>query len=168
MPLEDLVKQLNIIDPRDVAIGLNDRKDSLTVLLKKSNTVYVDVVPEVPFPITFPNFVILKSRDGTDVCILKDARKLDKVSLSNLKRLLDKLYFIPKITKIISLEATGDRFEWDTLTDRGRRRFSTRGRSSVTFIGNKIVITDTDDNIYKIEDVKKLDKRSRSIIHSTF
>ncbi|HIE14138.1 TPA: DUF1854 domain-containing protein [Candidatus Bathyarchaeota archaeon] len=168
MPLKDLVKKLNIVKPRDIAIKLNEKKDTLTILLKRSSTVYTNVIPEVPFPISHPHFVILKKLNGADVCIIKDISKLDKISCENLKKLLDKLYFIPRIEKIVSLEASGDKFEWETITDKGRRRFNTKGRSSVIFIGDKIVISDTNDNIYQIDNIKSLDKRSRSIIQSIF
>ncbi|KYH42090.1 MAG: ABC transporter ATP-binding protein [Candidatus Bathyarchaeota archaeon B26-2] len=168
MPLKDLIKNLNIVNPKDVTIRLNEKKDSLTLLLKGENAIYTDVIPEMPFPISYPEFVILKDAKGSDICTIKNMKKLDKESRRNLERLLDKMYFIPKIVKIIRLEASGDKFEWETITNKGRRRFKTRGRSSVTFIGNKIVISDTDDNLYEIEDIQSLDRKSKAIIQSTF
>lgn len=39
---------------------------------------------------------------------------------------------------------------------------------SIIVMGNRIVITDTDDNVYEIEDFWKLDRKSRGEMESTF
>jgi len=166
MPLKDFLKILNLVDPKDVTIKLNEEND--TLILKNKDAIYTDVTPERPFPISHPEFVILKDSKNRDICTIKDIGKLDRESRKNLEKLLDKLYFIPKIVKIIRLEASGDQFEWETITNRGRRKFNTRGRGSVTFIENKIVITDTYQNLYEIENIQKIDERSKRIIRSIF
>jgi len=165
MPLKDFLKKLNLADPKDVTIKLNEKHDAL--IIKNRNTVYTNVTPEKPFPISHPEFVILKTKDH-DICTIKDTNKLDRESRKNLEKLLDKLYFIPKIVKITRLEASGDKFEWETITNRGKRKFNTRGRRSITFIGNKIVISDTYQNLYEIENIQNIDEKSRKIIKSIF
>jgi len=166
MPLKDFLKVLNLVDPKDVTIKLNEEND--TLILKNKGAIYTDVIPERPFPISHPEFVIFKDSKNRDICTIKDIGKLDRESRKNLEKLLDKLYFIPKIVKIIRLEASGDKFEWETITNRGRRKFNTRGRESVTFIENKIIITDTYQNLYEIESIQKIDERSKKIIQSIF
>ena len=78
------------------------------------------------------------------------------------------LYFIPNITKITRLETTGDKFEWETETDRGYRKFTTRGRRSTVFIENKMVIVDIYENLYQVENLEDFDEKSINIIQSTF
>ena len=166
MTLKTFIEKLNIVRPEEISICLDEEKNVL--FLRYKNTLYQEVVPERPFPISYPEFVILKDSKGDDICSIKDIRKLDDKSRASLEKLLDTLYFIPKILKIIRLEATGDRFEWETETERGKRSFTTRGRRSILFLGNKMVITDTDDNLYQVEDIGALDEKSRKIIQSTF
>jgi len=166
MPLKDFLKILNIVDPKDVAIKLNEKNDAL--IIKNKDAIYTNVIPERPFPISHPEFIILKDAKDHDICTIKDISKLDRESRKNLEKLLDKLYFIPKIVEIVRLEASGDKFEWETITNRGRRKFNTRGRESITFIENKIIITDTYHNLYEIENIQKIDERSKKIIQSIF
>lgn len=80
---------------------------------------------------------------------------------------MDKIYFIPRILEIGRIETSGDEFEWETVTDRGPREFRTRGRMSVISMGNRIIITDMNDNVYEIENLHQLDAKSRGEIEAT-
>jgi phosphopentomutase len=91
---------------------------------------------------------------------------MDEESKKNLEELLDKLYFMPKIKKVRKLETSGDEFVWTVETDRGQREFRTRGRRSISRAGDKIVIIDTNDNVYVAEDLYKMDKKSRELLES--
>jgi len=166
LPLIDFLKTLNLVDPKDLKIGFNETGNALRLTV--GDKTYTGVIPVRPFPVSLPEFVILRDAQGVEICMIKDARKLDSQSRKSLESLLDKIYFIPKIVKIEGLETSGDEFEWETLTDRGPRKFRTRGRMSIIVMGNRIVITDTDDNVYEIEDFWKLDRKSQGEIDSTF
>ena len=166
MSLRNLVEKLGIVDPADLTLRPNNEKNVLYLQLGSKR--YSNVVPEKPLPISHPEFVILKDEEGSDICTIRDVSGLDEVSGKALKSVLEKLYFIPKIVRVLRLEAAGDRFEWATETERGHREFTTRGRMSITFIGKKMVISDSDDNLYEIEDIDSLDDRSRRMIESTF
>jgi hypothetical protein len=166
MSLRKLVGKLNIAVPADVDIKHAARKNVLDLQLGAKK--YSNVVPEKPFPISHPEFVILKDEQGSDICTIRDISELDEESGKVLEGVLEKLYFIPKIARVLRLDAAGDRFEWVTETERGRREFTTRGRMSITFIGEKMVISDAEDNLYQIENINSLDDRSRRMIESTF
>jgi len=45
--------------------------------------------------------------------------------------------------------------------------FRTKERMSIIPVGNRIIITDINDNVYEIDDVSKLDEKSRKKIEST-
>jgi len=160
------VKGINFVEPNNLSISLDAEGDLIVLNLR--NTRFHNVIPERPFPVSDPVFVILKDVEGNDICTIRDTGKLDKKSRENLEKILNRLYFIPKITRINELDSVGDKFEWDTETKKGKRKFTTRGRDSIIFIGKKIIISDIDDNIYQIENVSALDTRSTNMIQSTF
>lgn len=165
MPLSDFLKNLNILDPKKVRVLLKEQEDTLELIV--DGKVLPGLIPSRPFPITYPGFIIFRDSYGTDVCILKNYMELDEESRANLQKVLDKIYFIPKILRIKRIETSGDEFLWEVLTDKGPRSFRTRGRMSVIQMGNRIVITDINDNIYEIEDLHNLDSRSINEIETT-
>ncbi|TLN20443.1 DUF1854 domain-containing protein [bacterium] len=161
------------------------RMDRIRITL--DGVAHEDVVPRRPFPISIPEFIIFvktpppaqaaagdaaaKGKEGEEpqsqeICMLKDYRELDEKSRLNIERVLEKLYFIPRVLKVERLETSGDEFEWEIMTDRGERVFHTRSRRQVINMGTRIVVIDTHDNIYHIEDVGKLDGRSRMLLET--
>jgi len=163
-----------------------NRMDRIRVTL--DGVTHEDVVPRRPFPLSIPEFIIFvktqpqaqatagdaaakKGKEGEEpqsqeICMLKDYRELDEQSRLNIERVLEKLYFIPRVLKVERLETSGDEFEWEILTDRGPRVFHTRSRRQVINMGKRIVVIDTHDNIYHIEEVGKLDGRSRMLLET--
>lgn len=165
MPLADFLSKLNILDPRKTKVILEERENSLRLLV--DGKLLTGLMPAKPFPITYPNFTIFRDSYGVDVCIVKNCAELDPESKKNLQIILDKAYFIPIISKIIEIETSGDECAWETTTDRGPAKFRTRGRMSVISMGNRIIITDTNDNVYEIEDIDTLDARSKEEFEAT-
>ena len=191
MPLRDFLVQLNIVQASSMRIEPGSRMDRIRVTL--DGVPHDDVVPRRPFPISIPEFIIFvqtqppaqatagdataaaaagKEKGGggepqsQEICMLKDYRELDERSRLNLEGVLEKLYFIPLVLKVERLETSGDEFEWEIMTDRGERVFHTRSRRQVINMGTRIVVIDTHDNIYHIEDVGKLDGRSRMLLET--
>ncbi|MEM3040758.1 MAG: DUF1854 domain-containing protein, partial [Nitrososphaerota archaeon] len=115
----------------------------------------------------YPEFIIFKDSSDVDVCTIRNYKDLDPESRRNLEVLLEKMYFIPTVLRIDEIETSGDEFQWEVLTDRGPRSFRTRGRMSVIQMGNRIIITDIHDNVYEIEDLYKLDAKSRREVEAT-
>jgi len=188
MPLRDFLVQLNIVQPSSMRIEPGSRMDRIRVTL--DGILHDDVIPRRPFPLSIPEFIIFvqtqppaqvtagdataakKEKGGgeepqsQEICMLKNYRELDEQSLLNLEGVLEKLYFIPRVLKVERLETSGDEFEWEILTDRGLRVFHTRSRRQVINMGTRIIVIDTHDNIYHIEDVGKLDGRSRMLLET--
>ena len=165
MPLADFLSQLNILDPKQVKVTFDEKENSLR--LNVNGRLLCGLTPAKPFPVTHPEYIVFKDSYGVDVCIVRNYYELDDESKKNLQALLDKMYFIPKILRIDRIDTSGDEFEWDILTDKGPRVFRTRGRMSVIPVGNRVIITDVNDNVYEIEDVSQLDEKSRREIEST-
>lgn len=189
MPLRDFLVQLNIVQASSMRVEPGSRMDRVRVTL--DGIPHDDVIPRRPFPLSIPEFIIfvktqppaqVTAGDATaakkvekggaeepqnqEICMLKNYRELDEQSRLNLEGVLEKLYFIPRVLKVERLETSGDEFEWEILTDRGPRVFHTRSRRQVINMGTRIIVIDTHDNIYHIEDVGKLDGRSRMLLET--
>ncbi|MBO3802778.1 MAG: DUF1854 domain-containing protein [Candidatus Brockarchaeota archaeon] len=175
-PLSDFLVQLNLVQAKDLKVELGKRLDRVRITVNGLD--YDNVVPKLPFPLSVPHFVIFvqasppSSGNGGDgpqnqeVCMLKDYRELDERSRDVLEEVLQRIYFIPRVLKVEKLETSGDEFEWEILTDRGRRTLHTRGRRNVISMGARIIIIDTHENIYQVEDVRKLDGKSRMLLET--
>jgi len=160
--IKDYIKRLNIIEPEDLRVREDGRRNSLEINIR--GKVYRNVIPKKPFPLTNPQLVIFTQKDypNGDICTLRDYRLLDAESKRCLEKYLSKVCFIPVIERIQSIRYKGEVYEWKVETSRGLRVFHTRGRRSIyRFEEGKVSITDTNDNIYLITDVSKLDRKSR-------
>lgn len=79
-----------------------------------------------------------------------------------LRNELLRVYFTPKITKILSMKEKYGFSNWDVETDIGKITFSVRDtfRSVHSFESGRVIITDVDGSRYEIVDANKLDKKS--------
>lgn len=75
---------------------------------------------------------------------------------------LTRVYFTPKIQKILSMKEKYGFSNWDVETDIGKITFSVRDtfRSVHSFESGRVIITDVDGSRYEIIDANKLDKAS--------
>lgn len=158
MSMEALIKKLNLLNPKEVKVLLDDNGRKLTLIV--NGKVLPGLTPAKPFPITYPKFIIFRDSANIDICMIKNYEELDPESKSNLEKVLDRIYFIPKIRKIESIKTSGDEFVWNVQTEKGPREFRTYGRRSLFIVGNRIVIIDIHDNIYEIVDINTLDSKS--------
>ncbi|MBS7614148.1 DUF1854 domain-containing protein [Candidatus Bathyarchaeota archaeon] len=165
MPLADFLGQLNVLDPKKVKVVFEEKENSLK--LHVDGKILCSLVPAKPFPITSPEYIIFRDSYGVDVCVIRNFNDLDGESKRNLQILLDRMYFIPRITAILKIETSGDEFKWETETDKGPKSFRTRGRMSIIPMGNRVIVTDVDDNVYEIDDIYNLDSKSRRELEST-
>ena len=82
----------------------------------------------------------------------------DKSTFELIAKQLEMRYFMPKITKIISIKEEYGHAYWSVLTDKGKCSFATAAGSSgaVSKNGNRVIIKDSDENRFEIEDITKL------------
>lgn len=162
--LESFLSKTWVLNAEQIRVFKGDRAN--TVKIVGSNGEFLEVIPKKPFPISNPYFLIFTDAQGNEICIVEDYRKMDGFSRRTLEEVLGKLYFIPVIRRVRKLETSGDEFIWHVETDRGLREFRTRGRRSVSRSGEKIVILDINDNVYIVEDINKVDERSRVLLET--
>ena len=124
---------------------------------------YGRVVLHRAFPFDSPDKVIsVQQEDGFEIGVIRDINEFDAETVKILSENLDKKYFVPEITKIIS---TKDRFGFVYFkceTDCGLCEFVVRNPfgSILRVSETKIFIIDIDGNRYSVKDVSKLDKKS--------
>ncbi|MEM2930281.1 MAG: DUF1854 domain-containing protein [Thermoproteota archaeon] len=164
MPLlEDFLSKTWVVDSDKTRILRGEKLNTVKIF---SNGEFFEATPRRPFPISHPYFLIFTDMQGNEICVVEDYRKMDKESREILDAILEKLYFMPRIRKVKKLETSGDEFIWHVETDKGPREFRTRGRRSVSKAGEKIVIIDTNDNVYIVEDLSKIDEQSRTLLEA--
>jgi hypothetical protein len=155
-----------LLEPSRVAVREDDRGQLVLQVEGGDTHENVRVIPA--FPISRPNrFVYFLDHEGKEVGLLEEPRRLDRESRDLVLAQADQAYFMPRITRIVSVEERpGSGFaQWDVDTDRGPSNFEVVSRSeSVWYVGkNRLVIRDADGNRYLIEDLSALDKRSRRL-----
>jgi len=153
-----------VLDPAGTTVRLDDR-GQLRVELSDGR-VYANARIVPTFPISRPNrFLYLLDEEGNEVGLLGNPRRMDRESREVLLAQADQAYFMPRITRIIRVDETLGIAHWEVDTDRGWSAFDMVARSeSVWYVGrNRILIRDADGNRYLIEDLTKLDNRSRRL-----
>ncbi len=113
------------------------------------------------FPFSAPwEFISVRKLDGKqeEIGIIDNLKDFDKSVYNLIAKQLEIRYFMPKITKIVSITEEYGHAYWNVLTDKGKCSFATAAGASgaVTKNGNRIIIKDTDENRFEIEDVTTL------------
>lgn len=119
------------------------------------------------FPLTAPDSYVVVSNERREfVGLLKELKHLDADSLNLLKEELEASYFLPRITKIVSIDDQSRMMVWNVETDRGPRTFEVRSRQrDIRWLSDDhVIITDVDGNRYEIADLKQLDAASRDLL----
>ncbi|MFW6269066.1 MAG: DUF1854 domain-containing protein [Bacillota bacterium] len=174
MALTEQAKDLNILDPENVELSINEEQE-VTLRLKKENKARKNVEINPAFPLSkIGRYLSIteESEDnkklGEEIGMIKDIDELDKQSKKVIEQALDKIYFIPKITKIYEIEEEFGVTRWEVETQKGSRAFDIKSRrKDVRPYGNgRIIIHDIDGNRYEITDHRELDDESKEILKS--
>ncbi len=120
---------------------------------------HINILRTFPFSALW-EFLSVRQIDGKqeEIGIIEDLSVFDKATVTLIAKQLEIRYFMPKITKIISIKEEYGHAYWKVLTDKGDCSFATAAGSSgaVTKNGNRVIIKDSDENRFEIEDITKL------------
>ncbi|MCD6368669.1 MAG: DUF1854 domain-containing protein [Thermoproteales archaeon] len=159
MSLKEYLKKLNLVDPFKIKVEIDDKRNALKINIDGIS--YYNIIPRRPFPFSHPEFIIFVTKNGEEICMVKNYMKMDKDSRKAVDAFLEKIYFVPRITKIKKVDYRAGEYKVQAETDKGERTFSVRGRRSIHKLPDgRILIQDRDDNIYEIHPWS-LDKKSR-------
>ncbi|HHW09556.1 MAG TPA: DUF1854 domain-containing protein [Firmicutes bacterium] len=130
------------------------------------STTFSDVSVHYMFPLSHPGKLItLCDRNGEEIGVLDDISDLDEGSKQALWHELTVNYFVPKITRIVSIKEEFGITHWEVETDRGPRRFQLQSRYDIRSMGGgRYIIRDIDGNRYDIPNEADLDPVSRSLL----
>lgn len=149
----------------DKYVGKLERTDLYFVkLTMKDGTVYENLEPRMLFPITNQTmFITLLDKNEKEFAFVRDLTELDEDSAQALRDCFHEYYMIPKIQKVLSCNERTGALSWTVLTDRGEVSFQIRNHhSDIKHLrGTKrVIIRDSNDNRYEIEDYTTLDRQS--------
>lgn len=131
------------------------------ISLEFCNKVYNRVNLIRAFPFTAENeYISVREVDEKqdEIGLIEDLNLFSEETKAILNRQLEIRYFMPKIQRIYSIKEQYGHTQWSVLTDKGKCKFSTHsGSANAVFqINNRVLIKDSIENRYEIEDITKL------------
>ncbi len=144
------------------------RTGETTVTLEIFNgETMTDLEPRRLFPMSgLTRYITLLDEDLKEKAILRDLSQLDAGSRRAVEECLEQYYMIPKILEMIDVTEKFGVITWTCRTDRGVRSFRIRSRTNdikVLYDG-RVLIRDSNDNRYEIDDYRTMDKKSRAML----
>lgn len=121
------------------------------------------------FPFSDPNrFISVRQPEGDEIALIRDLQELDHGSQQAIRQELNWRYYTPKIRRITSYKEEFGHTYWEVETDRGQHKFVTRGRDQTirAISAQRTLIIDVSGNRFEIEDVDKLDGRSKEYLET--
>ena len=161
-----ITDEVEFLDAAQIKIARNSFEE-LTVELPDGTT-YTNVEAIRSFPLTDSNkYISLLDSEEKEIGIIQDIKQLPRESEKVLRSELQKRYFLPKITKIHSLDGEFGVTQWVVETNRGPVTFGMRTRYDVVSLENgRVLIKDADGNRYEIENYHRLDPDSIALLET--
>jgi hypothetical protein len=152
------------LSPKEIVLGREG--DSLLCTLEGDT--HRDVQLKCAFPMSHPGqYIVLKDPEKGELGIIRDSKEMDPDQEQIVLGELRKAYFVPVITRILSVKEEFGMSAWEVETDRGSCTIKVRrrGKESVTERDDGgIILTDVDSNRYEVKDVNALDSKSRALL----
>ena len=124
---------------------------------------HVDVTPIRAFPTTDPqHWISIVSADGHELVCIADLADVPKAAREMIEADFYDREFAPVIRRIVNVSAMSEPSEWTIETDRGQTQFVLETDSDVRRIDrNRAMIFDAHGTRFAIDDLNRLDNRSR-------
>ncbi|MCD7831642.1 MAG: DUF1854 domain-containing protein [Firmicutes bacterium] len=115
------------------------------------------------FPYDHPyKFISVLDHDNVEIGLISDISDFDGEVHDMLKAEIDRKYYAPVITKILSVKERYGYSYWEVIADDLKVSFAVRDtyRSIIRVTHTHIFIKDSDANRYEIKDTEALDRKS--------
>ena len=111
---------------------------------------------------------LLDVENKEEHAVIRDLATLMPESRAVIEECLNEYYLIPRIIRLLEREEKYGILKWTVETDRGVRSFDIRNRHSdmKTYPGDRVIIRDSNDNRYEIENLNNLDRKSWLLVAS--
>ena len=155
------------VDPKNDKIVW---EDMYYVRLEKGDGEVIESLePKRLFPTSDPDkYITLMDKKLKERAIIRDVGELDEQSAQAIKKCFHDIYFVPVITKILTVAVKSNSLIFTVETDRGNTEFSIANsvRTVKSYDDGSMTLRDTNDNRYFIPDVNKMDKLSKHFLFS--
>jgi len=124
---------------------------------------YENLQPYRLFPISgLSRYISLMDEKGNSICIISNIDDLIPESKEALWSVLNERYLVPKITRILNWKEKRRRRIWTAETTHGKVEIEIVDSSNNVkrLFDDRVLIKDSSDNRYEIQDLKKLDGHS--------
>jgi Domain of unknown function (DUF1854) len=119
------------------------------------------------FPLSDPShYLSVRDGQGKEIGLITHPDALRSEDRALVERELERRYFVPAVTRIVSAKERFGTVEWTMETDRGVVRFTTRNlRENVQRpTPGRIILNDVDGNRYDIRDLDRLGAASQELL----
>ena len=115
------------------------------------------------FPLSRPDTFISLRAGTEEIGMIRDLGEFDDKTQNIIRELMNKRYFVPVVTRIVSTKERYGGMTWNVQTDRGSKTIITKGLHEALSeaSGNRYFITDVDGNRYELN-ADALDEPSRA------
>lgn len=154
------------IDGKQLLLKKDDRNRQ-TLYLRHDSDTEIAVTPRRLFPLSRPDeYIYFIDEDEKERGILRQLREAPRPVKEFISSWLEEYYFIPCITEIHTIEEEYGISHWMVTTNRGKRGFEIRNRSTDIIIldNRRILLKDVDDNTYEIPDYGELPQKSQMLL----
>jgi hypothetical protein len=119
------------------------------------------------FPLSKPSRLIsVRDEKDNEIGIIESLEEFSEDAIRIIAEELDRRYFSPTITKLISLKDEFGYTYWDADTDAGFCRFTVKGGGTnvVQIAKNKLLVVDVDGNRFTFPDFERAEPKFLKII----
>lgn len=135
------------------------------VLTQRNGQVHQGVEPMRAFPLSDPDKLIsIVDSHGREIANVTDLSNLPTAIAELLRCELADREFLPRIERIVQVNAHKEPHEWDVLTDRGRVQFLLRDDDIRRLSPTRAILVDLNGVRFYIPDSRQLDAKSRRIL----
>ncbi len=155
---------LSYMSPETATFGKKGEFPCLTLKTDDGEENYDRIWLHRVFPFDLAEeFISVQAKDNEELGIIRYLSDFDDATVEILRAEMDRKYFTPKITRIITLKERRGFSYWKVETDIGEMELSFRDTyRSINKVGSdRAFVTDISGNRFEIESLEALDRRSQ-------
>ena len=136
------------------------------VLSRPGTLDVVDVRVRRAFPWSLPDqFISIRGKDGKELLMIEDLAAAPQPTRDLLAKTLAETSFIPRISRILSVDVRFGFQQWQVETDRGPAEFRVQEREDIRFMNDgRFSVKDVNGNLYEMAPLDKLDEHSQRAV----
>ncbi|MFO0013133.1 MAG: DUF1854 domain-containing protein [Planctomycetota bacterium] len=128
--------------------------------------IYQDIVVLPLFPVATPKeWISIVSAEGEELVCLRDVSELSPLNRERVEQELAYREFVPQILRVLWVSGTQEPCEWEVETNFGITRFVLNSEEDVRRVSAWTVhFVDASGGRFRVDDLRKLDSRSRAFV----